>query len=462
MLVQLSVSTKSGVEVFSYSAEHTSGVIANNQMLSGFMNAMQVFSEKMGNPVQQIQFSNLMLYIRTYGDFIIRLLMKEKMSEEDIEHYFARLSKEIVPLLTDQMVMNLQLKQMLKEKLVPIIAPLIQDPLAGIKKEDFSRDGFLSKIALAGLAKAGKTSIKRMFFENWSREMIRDIKPTIGIETTRKFHEFLEHRFVIMDYGGQITYREQHLRQEGAWRDLSALVYVVDLQDVDSFDAAAEYLSNIWEVIMRISKNRPKLSIFLHKCDIIRRDSLENNIQQCLVSFKAFINTVSFHLTTIEDSSSNEALVKTLYFSLPKIMIKRLFEQEFLDYFEGKILPIFFNLTQEENFSRIIIERSHELRQGAVVMGMNFGLSLQESWMKYLMGEWVPKRRLLTSKTIEIKEEGQHIYITVPDWSDQDIPSILTKVLFDGMLEGVLKTFHLNPPEKTGERGIFTTWKITL
>ena len=164
--------------------------------------------------------------------------------------------------------------------------------------------------------------------------MVKDITPTVGIEITRNFQEFLEHGFLILDFGGQLAYREQHVVQEDNWKEISALIFVFDIQDTESYQAASDYLSEIWEIISRVNEKIPRLSIFLHKYDLDKRKDLDRTIFQCLVTFKPFFNIASFYLTTIEDSSSNIALIKAFYFSLPDIMLKKLLEEEFMAHFE--------------------------------------------------------------------------------------------------------------------------------
>ncbi|MFW9994104.1 MAG: ADP-ribosylation factor-like protein [Candidatus Odinarchaeota archaeon] len=461
MLIHFSLSTKGGLEVFSYEADKAEQELVDPQLLSGFMNALQLYSEQMGTPITQMKLANMVLYIRTYGEFTLRLLFEAKMDEKEVDKYFSQVSKEIVPLMTGQISYDVS---ELKQRILPILAPLIEDSLSRISVEKES----VSKIALAGLAKAGKTSIKRMFFENWSREMARDVKPTIGVETTRKFHEFLEHRFVIMDYGGQVTYREQHLRQEGAWRDLSALVYVVDLQDDSTYDEAKDYLSKIWKKITELNENNPKLAIFFHKYDISRREGLDKKMFSCIFQFKDFFREASFYMTTIEDASSTVALIKFLYFSLPAVVLKKFLEEEFIDHFENdvlsglRIIPKFSDLIRGKQLETDLKHIKADLRRIAVAFGTNFGLSLQESWMKYLMGEWVPKRRLLTSKSVKISRRGRDLYITVPSWASPDFSSDFIAILIDGVLEGVFKTFHLDAPQKIRESDEFSTWRAVI
>ena len=53
--------------------------------------------------------------------------------------------------------------------MLTILAPLIQDSLTESKIQSITDKELVSKISLAGLTNAGKTSIKNMFFETWSK-----------------------------------------------------------------------------------------------------------------------------------------------------------------------------------------------------------------------------------------------------------------------------------------------------
>jgi len=319
-----------------------------------------------------------------------------------------------------------------------------------------------SKVALVGLANAGKTSIKNMFFENWSKEMVSKISPTIDVEITQKIQEFLRQGILVIDFGGQTPYREGHLERQELWKDISVLLYVIDIQDPDSFVPARDYLRNAWKLVLSVNPHKPKFCIFLHKYDVTVRNkvSVNENVSLCLAVFAEFLADASFHMTTITDGSSNIALIKTLYTSLPEVVLKSLFEQEFLDHFEKNILPSISFLAQEESFyDRSLKPR---VRKSAVKAGLSYGLSFQKAWLDFLSGDWKAPQRNLTSRSVQLWVEGQSMYLKIFDWTDLGISKELTTTLLDGMLEGVLRTFHLNPPKIVMNGPNYTTWKIDV
>ncbi|MFW9906241.1 MAG: hypothetical protein ACFFFH_18115, partial [Candidatus Thorarchaeota archaeon] len=172
MFIRFSVVAESGIEVFAYESKKMDLSDNDPQLIAGFMNAIQSFSEAIQNPIRQIQFANMMLYVRTYGDFGLQLLFEEYIESSRVEYYFDTLSKITFPLLVDQRQGKFPSKEKFLEQLSPVINQLQQDPLAETELTQYIKPKIPSKIAIVGLAKAGKTSLKNMFFNNWSREEI--------------------------------------------------------------------------------------------------------------------------------------------------------------------------------------------------------------------------------------------------------------------------------------------------
>ena len=42
--------------------------------------------------------------------------------------------------------------------------------------------------------------------------------------------------FVINDFGGQVHYRRQYLDSNDYWRNISAIIFIIDVQDQNSFE----------------------------------------------------------------------------------------------------------------------------------------------------------------------------------------------------------------------------------
>ncbi|MFW9993197.1 MAG: ADP-ribosylation factor-like protein [Candidatus Odinarchaeota archaeon] len=459
MLVRFSIIKKGGIEIFDYEPRDSRIALDNQILIAGFMTALQMLSETLNNPIQQILFSNMVLHIRTYGDFTLQLLLDERIDDQEINGYFERLAEETLLTLDGGNDLVVPDRALLLQKIKPVLAPLTDERLTGTI-QDLTGRKVISKIALAGMAKAGKTSIKNLFFENWSRDMIDNIKGTIGLDIMNKFNEFLQQQLVIHDFGGQLAYREQHLSIGKRWENLTTLVFAVDIQDDSSFKAAGDYLRQIWQVVTKVNKRQPKLSVFLHKYDTNLRNALAGNVSKCLMEFRDFVDLATFYLTTIEDDSSNIAMIKTLYFSLPETLIRRLLEGEFIDHFEGVILPGYTTVTRNDNFLEEFNRLKPFIYKQTVFAGKNLGLFLQQKWLKSLMGEWDVKNRFLSAKSLEISQKAQSLLIKIPYWDSWNVPKELTTTLLDAMLEGIFTTFYLDAPRIVEEGESSVTWQV--
>ena len=51
--------------------------------------------------------------------------------------------------------------------------------------------------------------------------------------------------------------------------------------------------------------------------------------------------------------------------------------------------------------------------------------------------------------------------ISVKNWSKKGYPEVLTTLILEGMLEGVLKTMDLNPPQRI-EKNDRVMWRVVF
>ncbi|NHJ01830.1 MAG: hypothetical protein EAX86_06775 [Candidatus Heimdallarchaeota archaeon] len=459
MFVRFAISTDAGIEVWSYSEESSKYTLQDPQLISGFMVAIQNFSEAViQSAIQEIRFSDLIIYVRTYRTFGLYLFLKEKIQTEEVERYFDLIAKETFQLLKDQDKGYFPESEMFEKLILPILSPLTR------KNQEFQLSQSMKKpvirIALLGLSRAGKTSMIQLFFKKESKDRLHTIKPTIGVVQHIDFEEFLKENILILDFGGQELYRRQYLKDMTYWGKTSTLIYVVDIQDPVSFLPALDYLDKLWSLVRNENESNVNLSIFLHKYDPEKRIELNKNIQIVLKHFKDYLKIATFFLTSVNDQSSNIALLQTIYFSLPDVMLQKLLNDELLDYFEQVILPQFTILptlgTSQEDFTNML----PSIQQGVRILGTGYAILLQKSWLNYLKGDWNAKPLKLTSKSFIMNRRSQSIELTVQDWKNEGIPSELTDVLLTGFLEGILKTFHIESPKIINKEERHTTWEI--
>lgn len=467
MLLRFSVALHGGLEILQHETpQYQEGSFhVNEDLFAGFMEALQLMSEEIGTPIREINLASFVLYVRTYGNFTIRLLVTERLPEDRVTPFFEVAAKKMYEILPRVDINRVLSQATVKEHFLPLLASLV--PLHGPAPVKFTSPfapgaspPAVSKLCVAGLANAGKTTIKNVFFENWDRAQVRAVAPTLGVEVTKKFLDFLEDHLKVWDLGGQTRFRAQHLAQKHLWYDLSALVYVVDLQDPAYFAEAKTYLDAVWRLVRETNDRLPPLAIFLHKYDPGERASLTRHVSQCLAHFRAYAPIASFHLTSVENDTSNVALVKTLYFSLPAVMIKKLLEEGFMQNYTEELLPRFALLARGR--SALPASLTREIHASSLTWGRSFGASLQGAWLEYLRGEVSPRVRNLSGSTLQVEKRGPALRVRVPLEEEDRCPTVLQKTILDGILTGIARTFHLAPPRVVEEKPAVVTWAINV
>ncbi|MHA1720217.1 MAG: ADP-ribosylation factor-like protein [Promethearchaeota archaeon] len=131
----------------------------------------------------------------------------------------------------------------------------------------------IMKIPIFGVQNAGKTSLIRTLQHEFSA--ISKLKPTKGID--RQTLNLLGKKILIWDLGGQAKYRDQHLEKkaEVIFSDIDQALYVVDIQDQDSFEASINYFKQVRDRIADYSPEA-KIHILIHKFDPGMEQSPEN------------------------------------------------------------------------------------------------------------------------------------------------------------------------------------------
>ncbi len=467
MLIQFSIVNVGGNEIVHY--EHDilkfSEKVLDMDLISNFLHAMQLFSENIGTSIKEIVFSNIYLYIQTYGDFTIRLMLDEK-TDLDIKSIFSESAKVMYDVLSLKKDYEVLTKEEVKKYFLPIYAPLLSYDT--IEKETATIELPIQpprpKIAIVGLEKAGKTSVKKAFFEKWSLDMIQKIRPTLGIETINKKIDYLGQKFMIMDYGGQPTFRKQYLSSAMKWKGISILIFMIDVQKEESFEDAAKYLEDVWKLALEANSKPPRLSIFFHKFDPGMYQQLAINVGRCMVHLTKFVNQATIYTTSIENDSCISALIKTIYFSSPDIVLRKLFDEIIISDFEEEILAKF--LSEPVDWSEETLEIEKKLNNTRIMakqIGKNYGMKLQEIWFGYFSGEWKPKEQQLKWNILDIDKTKTEMFIRIRNWVDPETPNkkLILKI-FDGLLEGIAVTLQMAPPKRIEEEGFFGVWKFNL
>ncbi|MFW9906183.1 MAG: hypothetical protein ACFFFH_17825, partial [Candidatus Thorarchaeota archaeon] len=164
MLIRFLILNQTGSEIFAYTPENIDLPIDNPQLINEFMSAVQFFAEGIERTFQKITFSNLFLYIQTYGNFTLQMLLDEKKADNEIKTYFDQIAKRVISLFAEKPSED-SLFELFENRLLPIISPPSKSSLVGMELEQASASEPGLKIALVGLAKAGKTTLRNMFFD---------------------------------------------------------------------------------------------------------------------------------------------------------------------------------------------------------------------------------------------------------------------------------------------------------
>lgn len=123
------------------------------------------------------------------------------------------------------------------------------------------------KIVFVGLDDAGKTSIVTSLTGTKNLPSFKEIKPTLGKETTPI--KLADSEFIIWDLGGQEAFREECLKDFDRYIfGCDKLIYVFDIQDTKRYELALQYFEKIIDLtVEKMEANNIELSIFFHKFD---------------------------------------------------------------------------------------------------------------------------------------------------------------------------------------------------
>ena len=448
MLEKFSCIKDGGLELYS-KEYYNSPFTVDQQLLAGFFYAIQSISEELKNPVSFIKLQNSLVYIKSYGDFFLILMFTSVPDETQITKTFEMLAKVVIDYFN--LLAKFNCPQTFVDKIDEILSAFESKEFFDLKTLESS----VKKIAILGLAKAGKTSIKSKFFNRYSEEQLKSIRPTIGIETSKNLISYLQESIMVMDYGGQNIYRKKYLQDNKNWINISTVIYVIDIQDKNSFLDSFSYLHAIWEKIASVNSTLPLLFIYFHKYDEAMRDKLVSNIQEALIIFKDYINTSTFFLTSIDNNSSIRAIIKTLFLSLPALVIKQILQSFLIEMFQDTILS---NI-KELNLN---LQDSEKLFKAGESIGDEISINFQNKWLEYYLGIYKVPEQQLNTKKVYLTVNGNVLKLEIDNWENQGIASEITNPLLTGFLTRIFKTLYISPSIKPEANKISTIWKIDI
>ena len=183
-----------------------------------------------------------------------------------------------------------------------------------------------------GLDFAGKTSIitaisKKFGFE----EDILKLMPTRKI--ARDAFKFLGIEFIRMDFGGQMQYREEYLKNPTKYiSGTDLLFYVIDAQDYDRYVETIDYLDKIL-LFLKENQEYPPLCILFHKFDPqLTKEKVINQriltIKHALIRYSNDFDIFFFETSIYDIKSIMDAFSSGLSLLFEKMeMVSRLFSR---------------------------------------------------------------------------------------------------------------------------------------
>ena len=119
------------------------------------------------------------------------------------------------------------------------------------------------KIALLGLAAAGKTSIIKTILSEFN--LLLTLTPTKGVD--RSSFKFLGREILIWDFGGQQRYQAQYFRYpERFFGGIKYIYFIVDAQNKEELRESMDYFLTCFEYSLKYSPDA-KIVLFFHKID---------------------------------------------------------------------------------------------------------------------------------------------------------------------------------------------------
>ncbi len=176
------------------------------------------------------------------------------------------------------------------------------DLIKGHKSPEESMDQFLirligllvddesqRRILIIGPPAAGKSTIRRIFFEDEKpKELISNpLEPTRGIENYT--YNWLDVAAGVVDSAGQEIERWLGLDSELAFGESDSIIFVVDVEKFSAYKS--QILEDILSAVNAKAKYAPKaqFNLFLHKIDLFPESDRENQLEQIQKSINQYL-----------------------------------------------------------------------------------------------------------------------------------------------------------------------------
>jgi len=179
----------------------------------------------------------------------------------------------------------------------------------------------MQKILLIGLDGVGKTALYQKFFLKKDHVQLEKIQPTRGIAKYK--HDFLRTDYTIIDAGGGKQFRQGYIGNQELVKDLSAIVFVIDVQNTPKYQETVNFF-NVWlKSILKYIKG-VKGYLLYNKID----PGKEGQVKQGLAHIAQLLGPIENMfpgemvktLTSIYSDSTNQFFQRMLLDLMPKRM----------------------------------------------------------------------------------------------------------------------------------------------
>ncbi|MHA2499504.1 MAG: ADP-ribosylation factor-like protein [Candidatus Hodarchaeales archaeon] len=299
------------------------------------------------------------------------------------------------------------------------------------------------KIVLFGLAGAGKTSIHHRCFLDTELPEIEKMQPTLLMSVDSPIIPFLEEELSFWDLGGQEGYIRSHLSDPQIFKNLKAIIYVVDCANRKALPKAKVHFASV-EKILSENNEDPLRFVFLHKFDPDKRKILASNLSIFLSDLQTALPKKTMYLSTsIYDDSAQNAITDVLYSAFPVEVLQQAFSSTFLpeiyQKFNSETLYSLAKTSGVETVNQKLLDVFNSL-------GRAIANNLKISWSKILINktklESELKNDYLTFKTRPDRQIAISVKCPIEDFSIIKEYPIDVCLITRGLLAGVLETLR--------------------
>ncbi|TFF63467.1 MAG: hypothetical protein EU521_01585, partial [Promethearchaeota archaeon] len=236
------------------------------------------------------------------------------------------------------------------------------------------------KIIFIGPSGAGKTTIRKMFFEGENSKKLLEyaLEPTYGEESLILRIPGLNEDIGVFDLAGQENHRWLETNDNEIFLDSKVIIVVIDIST--DFDLILEFVNKVIKIRNELTPNS-KIYVLLHKIDLIA------------------INTLNQIKLTSKNAFSDTKLLKIMFTSLKKKYLVKTFS-DFLEIMKSCLLEedsenaLEFNVIDESLKIISLIKNELSLSKKSLIEKLN----RPEKLVSYLL-ESLKKKNHITIQT---------------------------------------------------------------